>query len=121
MIYQKPYEDPHPFWKALVTSWQDEPTKEDDQLDVSLIGENEFRKNLRNELITNIFFSLISAVIGVVLFFMGNENPGDRIWIGYVLLGFFILLSIALLIVGIIRYRRRLKDSIKINNELSEN
>jgi len=88
---------------------EDEPTEEDDQFDLSILGEKEIRKNLRNELIVNIFISLLFAAIGIITFFLGNENPGSKIWLGYSLLGFFILLSLVMIIVGIIQYRNRLK------------
>jgi len=99
---------------------QDEPTEEDDQLDISISGEKEFRKTIRNELITTIFLSLGLAAIGIVIFFMGNENSGDKLWVGYVLLGIFCSLSLFGIVVSIIRYLKRLNKTKTKNDDLKD-
>ncbi|MHA1187652.1 MAG: hypothetical protein ACTSSK_12415 [Candidatus Heimdallarchaeota archaeon] len=95
-----------------------EPTNEDDKFDKTYIGEKEIKKKARNEFITTIFMSLIIAVIGIVIFFFGNDNPGDKLWVGYTLLGIFCFLSLLGIISSIIRYIKRLNKIKAIDDEL---
>jgi len=96
-----------PFYRSP----EQEPTKEDDQLDIALLGKQRFKKNLQKELIINILISMIFVIIGVLIFFMGRNNNGSNQWAGYALLGLFSLLTTAGVIASIIRYYKRLKES----------
>ena len=92
---------------------EQEPTKEDDQIDITLLGKQQFKKNLQKELIIDIFFSMFFLIIGVPIFFMGRINNGSNQWVGYALLGLFSLLTITGVIGSIIRYKKRMKESTR--------
>jgi len=98
----------------------EEPTKEDDQIDVSLLREKHFKKNLQRDLIITIIFSLLFVSIGIVFYFMGLNSSTSYKWVGYLLLGFFTFFSISVLIVGIVRYFKSLKES-KVNIDTKPN
>jgi len=94
----------------------EETTKEDDQTDISLMGEKQFKRYLQRELAITIIFSLIMESIGIVIYFMGISNSTQYKWVGYLIVGFFSLISILGIIIGIILYFRRLKRS-KVRND----